>query len=99
MVQRQKSTFSCIQGGFSSVYWFFTSRAFIYSSCNVRGSMTILKEFWIVESKSADVKTSYEYILELRKRMEETIKLAQEELKKNQFICKKNYEKNKEPIV
>ena len=48
----------------------------------VRGAMTILNELWTGESESTEIKTSYQYMLELRKRLEETIKLAQEELTK-----------------
>ena len=59
----------------------------------VRGLMAILKELWTGESKSTEVKTSYQYVLELRERLEETMKLAQEELTKNQIRYKKNYDK------
>ena len=59
----------------------------------VQGPMTILKELWTGESKSTEVKTSYQYVLELRERLEETMKLAQEELTKNQIRYKKNYDK------
>ena len=59
----------------------------------VRGPMTILKELWTGKSESTKVKTSYQYVLELRERLEETMKLAQEELTKNQIRYKKNYDK------
>ena len=59
----------------------------------VRGPMTILKELWTGESESTEVKTSYQYVLELRERLDETMKLAQEELTKNQVRYKKNYDK------
>ena len=55
--------------------------------------MAILKELWTGESESTEVKTSYQYVLELRERLEETMKLAQEELTKNQIRYKKNYDK------
>ena len=45
----------------------------------VRGPMTILKELWTDESESMEVKTSYQHVLELRERLEEMMKLAQEE--------------------
>ena len=59
----------------------------------VRGPMAILKELWTGESESTEVKTSYQYVLELRERLEETMKLAQEELTKNQTRYKRNYDK------
>ena len=55
--------------------------------------MTILKELWTGESESTEVKTSYQYVLKLRERLEETMKLAQEELMKNQIRYKKNSDK------
>ena len=57
--------------------------------CTVRGSITILKKLWTGESESTEVKTSYQYVLELTERLEETMKLAQEELTKNQIRYKK----------
>ena len=47
----------------------------------VRGPMQILRELWTNESDSPEVKTSYQYVFELRERLEETMKLACEELK------------------
>ena len=61
--------------------------------CIVRGPMRILKELWTGESESTEVKTSYQYVLELRERLEETMKLAQKELTKSQIRFKKNYDK------
>ena len=46
----------------------------------MRGPMSILKEMWTNETETSEVKTSYEYVIELRKRLEGTMKLAQEEL-------------------
>ena len=40
-----------------------------------------------------EVKTSYEYITELRKRLEDSLKLAQEELQKSQKCYKKYYDR------
>ena len=59
----------------------------------VRGPITILKELWTGKSESKEVKTSYQYVLELRERLEETMKLAKEELTKSQIRYKKNYDK------
>ena len=50
----------------------------------VRGPLTILKELWTNEIESDEVKTTYGYVLDLRNRLEDTLKLAQEELSKNQ---------------
>ena len=50
----------------------------------VRGPVQKLKELWSEEEEVPEVTTSYQYVLELRKRLDETMKLAQAVLKKNQ---------------
>ena len=55
---------------------------------SVRGPMTILKELWTGESEYKEFKTSYQYVSELRERLEETMQLASEKLTKNQFRYK-----------
>ena len=49
----------------------------------VRGPLSILKELWTNEKEDDEVRTTYEYVVDLRNRLEETLQLAQEELKKN----------------
>ena len=44
-----------------------------------------------------EVKTSYEYVSELRVRMEASLKLAQKELQKSQTRYKKHYDKEAKP--
>ena len=51
---------------------------------SVRGPGTILKELWTKEVNIPKVKSSYEYVTELRERLEDSLKLAQEELEKSQ---------------
>ena len=57
------------------------------------GPGTILKELWTKEVNIPKLKTSYEYVTELRERLEESLKLAQEELEKSQKRYKKHYDK------
>ena len=57
----------------------------------VRGPMMILKQLWTHEVEDPEVKTSYEYVLDLRERLEETVKLAQDELKKSQVRYQRYY--------
>ena len=64
---------------------------------SVRGSGTILKELWTKELNIPEVKTSYEYITELRECLEDSLKLVQEELQKFQKRYKKHYDKNAKP--
>ena len=51
---------------------------------SVRGRGTILKELWTKKVNIPEVKSSYEYVTELRERLEDSLKLAQEELEKSQ---------------
>lgn len=60
---------------------------------SVRGPMHILKELWTKEVDVPEVKTSYQYVFELRERLEETLKIAQEELARSQKKSKLYYDK------
>ncbi|KAK3109194.1 hypothetical protein FSP39_025154 [Pinctada imbricata] len=46
----------------------------------VRGPMTILKELWTKEIKDPSVKSTYQYVIDLRERIESTCNLAKENL-------------------
>ena len=56
----------------------------------VRGPIQILKELWYEEEEVPEV-TSYQFVLELRETLDETMKLAEAELKKNQGRNKNLY--------
>ena len=49
---------------------------------NVRGPMQILKELWSVEEHDERVLLTYQYVIELRQRLEKTCKLAQDSVRK-----------------
>ena len=51
----------------------------------LRGPMQILKKLWTSEIEIPEMKTSYQYVLDLQNRLEATTKLAYEELTKNQI--------------
>ncbi|XP_047488137.1 uncharacterized protein LOC125038640 [Penaeus chinensis] len=53
----------------------------------VRGPLTILHELWTNDSIDSEVKTTYQYVLDLRSRLEETAKLAAEQAE----ISSRNY--------
>ena len=59
----------------------------------VRGPVQILKQLWTEEIKQPHVKSSYEYIIDLRERMEEGIKVAHESLQQAQRRYKKYYDR------
>ena len=46
----------------------------------VKGPIGILKELWTGENQGEEVKTTYQYVIDLRERLEETCKLAHQEL-------------------
>ena len=58
----------------------------------VRGPLTILKELWTSNIEDEEVKTTYQYVVDLRQRLEDTCKLAQEELVKNSKKYKTYYD-------
>ncbi|XP_041355427.1 uncharacterized protein LOC121373051 [Gigantopelta aegis] len=49
----------------------------------VRGPMQILKELWTDETIDSEVKTTYQYVIDLKERLEETCMLAHNELEKS----------------
>jgi len=57
----------------------------------VRTPMALLKRIWINEDEDPEVKTLYQYVVDLRDRVEETCKLAKEELAKVQVRNQKYY--------
>ncbi|XP_072166477.1 uncharacterized protein [Diadema setosum] len=48
----------------------------------VRGPLSLIKTIWEAETVDEEVKTTYEYVVDLRARLEETCKVAHEELKR-----------------
>ena len=51
---------------------------------SVRGPMSVLRDIWADEDINKQMKTTYQYVLELRERLESTCKLAHDELRKAQ---------------
>ena len=51
----------------------------------VKGPMAILRELWSGEAPYEQVLSTYQYVIELRDRLEQTCKLAHENLKKVQI--------------
>ena len=64
---------------------------------SVRGPGTILKELWTKEVNISEVKSSYEYVTELREHLEDSLKLAQEELEKSQKRNKRHFDWKAKP--
>ena len=46
----------------------------------VRGPMRIFREFLTSESVEPEVKTTYEYVVDLKERLQDTCEIAQQEL-------------------
>ena len=60
---------------------------------SVRGPLSILREIWTNEETEAETKTTYQYVLDLKERLETTCKLAHEELRKSGERYRKYYDK------
>ena len=75
----------------------FSSFELLYGR-TVSGPVQILKELWSKEENVLEVTTSYQYVLELRERLDETMKLAQAEEERNQIHYKKFYNRKKKKM-
>ena len=60
---------------------------------SVRGPMAILRELWSGEVNDEQVLSTYQNVIELRERLEQTCQLARDNLKKVQFKQKTYYDK------
>ena len=60
---------------------------------NVKGPMSILHELWSEDAPDEQVLSTYQYVIELRDRLEQTCKLAHENLKKVQIKQKAYYDR------
>ena len=63
----------------------------------VRGPMTILRELWTKDIVDEEVKTTYQYVVDLREKMENTIALAHQNLAKSSERYKMYYDKKAKP--
>lgn len=59
--------------------------------------MAILRELWTDEVDTPETKLSYQYVIDLKERLEETCKIAQVELAKNQSRYRKYYNRKTKP--
>ena len=59
----------------------------------VRGPLAILQELWTGGAVEADTKTTYQYVLDLKDRLEATCRVAQENLSKAAEKYRKQYNK------
>ena len=59
----------------------------------LRGPMSILREIWTSEEQHQEDQTTYQYVMELRERLEETCELAHQELCRAKEKEKKWYDK------
>ena len=59
----------------------------------VRGPVSILKELWTQDESEPEVRTTYQYVVDLKQRLEDTCKYAQEELGKNSEVYRRHFNK------
>ena len=62
--------------------WFFCPFELLYGR-TVKGPLSILKELWAGEVNDVEVKLTYQYVIVLRERLEETCNMAQDGLSKS----------------
>jgi hypothetical protein len=60
---------------------------------SVHDPMTILKVLWTKEIPDEEIKSTYQYMLDLRERLQETCKIAHEHLEKARKHQRKHYNK------
>ncbi len=58
----------------------------------MRRPMRILRHLWTQEDDNTDVRTTYQYVLELRERLEHITQIAREELRKAQRYQKRHHD-------
>ena len=59
----------------------------------VRGPMAILRELWTKEGTPSEVTTTYQYVFDLRNRIEDTCRIVQENLSSAQQTYKRHFDK------
>src|SRR5664279_526416 len=59
-----------------------------------RTLISVLRDLWTKQDNEPEVKTTYQYILDLRNRIEETCDLAQKEIAKTHMKNKRYFDKN-----
>ena len=64
---------------------------------NVRGPMAFLRELWTDEVKYEEVRSTYDYVINLRKRLEHNCELAMKNLQKVQGKQKAYYDRRAQP--
>ena len=57
----------------------------------MRGTMQVLRELWTKDIEDPQVRTTYQYVLDLRERLESTVSLAQQNLQNMSKKYKKYY--------
>ena len=60
----------------------------------MRGPISILKELWTSDIEESEVKNSYQYVFELREKLEDKLEIAHSELQKVQQRGKPCYDRN-----
>ena len=60
---------------------------------SVRGPLAILKEMWTNEQSSPEVKLTYEYVMDVRNRLEDTLQMAKDKLGSKSQSYKHYYDK------
>ena len=57
----------------------------------VRGPVTILKELWTNEEDEEEVKTTYQYVVDLRNRLEDTCRVARDSFRQSSEVHRRHF--------
>lgn len=60
---------------------------------SVRGPLTILRELWSKDLEDEEVKTTYQYVVDLREKIESTLKIAQANLGSSSSRYKRHFDR------
>ena len=74
-----------------------TTRDILLHGRTVRGPLKILKELWTEEAQGREEASTYQYVFELRNRLEDTCKLARESLSQSQEVYKHHFDTKAHP--
>jgi len=64
---------------------------------SVNGPLQILRQFWTKEQSDSDVRTTYQYVVDLRNRLQETWDLAHDKLRRKQITQKRQFDYSAKP--
>ncbi|GFR78367.1 reverse transcriptase [Elysia marginata] len=63
----------------------------------VRGPMAVLRQLWTEDCEDPDIKTTYQFVMDLQERLEQTVSFAKENLEKSAARYRQHFDKRAKP--